>query len=50
MYRQMQYLTPTTVKAKVLASDLVKAGKATLTVVSPGPGGGESEAATFGDG
>jgi hypothetical protein len=46
-YRQTQYLTPTMMNAKVLASDLVKAGKATLTVVSPGPGGGESDAATF---
>jgi hypothetical protein len=46
-YRQTQYLAPTMVNVKVLTSDLVKPGKVNVTVVSPGPGGGESGAVAF---
>jgi hypothetical protein len=46
-YRQTQYLAPTMVNVKVLTSDLVKPGKVNVTVVSPGPGGGESGELAF---
>ena len=41
------YVSSTSLTASVPASELIKAGSASITVVSPAPGGGTSNAVTF---
>lgn len=45
--RSTSYVSPTELHATIPASDLVTPGSADITVVTPAPGGGTSEAQTF---
>src|SRR5690606_14066741 len=45
--RSTTYVSPTELRASIGALDVAAAGTASVTVVSPAPGGGESNAVTF---
>jgi hypothetical protein len=45
--RETTYVSPTQLKAKILAADVITAGSASVTVFTPAPGGGTSNVLVF---